>query len=487
MKNKIKNIIKLIALPIVAIVIVNSCSRDFLNEKPAGYATLEETGAGGAESAVFGLYSKMRTQGGVTDWLRYWFQSIRSDDAAKGSTASDAATMGNVLDGFQYSKTEATDNWNGHYALIYACNNVIAEIEATGATDAGTLTNIAEAKAIRAFAYFDLRRDYGEVPIVANKVETTADAIKPKSTVAQVDAFIKQDLEYAVTNLPVSWVTKYNGRLTKGMALAYLAKINLYEQNWAQALSYSEQVINSGQYSLVSSYKTLFSEAGNNSTESIFEIQLIRIGGVNYSNNYWESQGVRGSGSWDLGWGFNVPTSNLVNAYEAGDARKSVTILESGASDGYGLTLPAAPPLAQQYWNGKAYTDPAKRTAEGVNKNHWTNIKILRYADVLLMAAEAANELGQTSKAIAYLNPIRNRAGLANTTASSQSDVRNAIKKERRIEFALEGERFYDLVRWGDATTVLAPLGYSPKNALYPIPQTAIDQSGGVLVQNPNY
>ena len=122
-----------------------------------------------------------------------------------------------------------------------------------------------------------------------------------------------------------------------------------------------------------------------------------------------------------------------------------------------------------------------------MNGNRWENIKIIRYADILLMAAEAANELGMTSEAATFVNQIRSRAGLGNTLASDQTAMRNAIKQERRVEFALEESRFYDLVRWGDATTVLGPLGYEPRNALFPIPQEAIDQSGGVLVQNPDY
>lgn len=116
-----------------------------------------------------------------------------------------------------------------------------------------------------------------------------------------------------------------------------------------------------------------------------------------------------------------------------------------------------------------------------------TRHKFIRYADVLLIAAEAANELGQTATATGYLNKVRIRAGLANTTASNQMDIRNAIKHERRVEFAMEFERFYDLVRWNDANVVLAPLGYTDRNKYFPIPQDAIDKSQGVLVQNPNY
>lgn len=484
---KIYKLIKYSLFSLFALTAVNSCGDDFLDRKPLGVATDGELNVGGAETKIFGLYSQLRTEGGVSDWTRYWFQSIRSDDAMKGSIPADAAAMGNVMDHFQYSATEGipASNWNGHYSLIYACNDVIDEISQHTNPDAATLSNLGEAKALRAWAYFDLRRDYGEVPLVLNKISNPQDAIKAKSTIAEVDAQIKQDLSEAVEHLPESWTQV--GRITKGMANSYLAKLALYQKNWAEALAKSEAVINSGKYSLYPSYANLFTSAGDNGSESIFEVQLARINKTNYSNNYWESQGVRGSGTWDLGWGFNVPTQNLVDAYEADDPRKAATILFSGQNDGFGNTVPESPPLAQPYWNKKAYSDPARRATEGESKNHWTNIKLMRYADVLLMAAEAANELGQSAKALQYLNMVRARVAMPAVVAVGQADIRNAIKHERRVEFAMEGERFYDLVRWGDAETVLGSLGYQTRNQHYPIPQGAIDQSGGVLKQNPNY
>lgn len=489
MKNY-RFIIKIAFVATLALPTINSCSdADFLDMKPLGIATEGDLTAGGFEEKAFGLYGKLRTQEGIADWYRYWFQSIRSDDAAKGSSPTDAATLGNIMDNFQYSTTEFASNWNGHYSLIFACNDLVVDVETSGLTDQGSITNAAEAKAIRAFAYFELRRDYGEVPIILNKIVKPSDGIKAKSTIAQVDAQIISDLEFAALNLPLSWPA-YPGRATKGFANSLLAKLYLYQGEWKKSLAKSEEVIKSGQYKLAQSYEVLFTEAGDNSTEAVFEVQFLRLGTTNYSNNYWESQGVRGSSTWDLGWGFNVPTVNLVNAYEANDPRKATTILFSGQDDGYGNFLPAS--LDQLYWNRKAYTLPSERTKYGENKNHWENIKILRYADVLLMAAEAANEDGNSGLAASYLEEVRKRARGTNSSilpviTGSQAILKTAIKQERRIEFAMEGERFYDLVRWGDASVVLGAKGYQDKNKFYPIPQTAIDQSGGILVQNPNY
>jgi starch-binding outer membrane protein, SusD/RagB family len=492
MKNY-RFIIKLSLIATLALPSIYSCSdADFLDRKPLGVAAEGDLAAGGFEEKAFGLYGKIRTQEGIADWYRYWFQSIRSDDAAKGSSPTDAATLGNVMDNFNYSANEFAANWDGHYSLIFACNDLVAAVEESGATDQGSIVNAAEAKAIRAFAYFDLRRDYGRVPIILNKIVKPSDGIKPKAeSVAEVDAQIISDLEFAAKYLPLSWPA-YPGRATKGFANSLLAKLYLYQGDWKKALAKSEEVIKSGQYNLMSSYETLFTKAGNNSSETIFEVQFLIVGTTYYTNNYFESQGVRGSGTWDLGWGFNVPTTNLIGAYETNDPRKAATILYSGQSDGLGNILPAFPPLDQKYWNKKAYTLPEERKNFGVNKNYWENVKIMRYADVLLIAAEAANEDGNSGLAASYLEEVRKRAREANNSilpkrSGGQSAMRDFIKQERRIEFALEGERFYDLVRWGDAASVLGGNGYQAKNQYYPIPQTAIDQSGGILKQNPNY
>lgn len=467
--------------------VFQSCNDEWLDLKPDGRPVGDEVPLGGFEASAFGLYASLRTESGVSDFSYVWSHCIRADDNEKGSTASDAATDGTVFNNFGYVATNGhiKNDWNGHYKIIYDANELINTAEASGDTSSGTLVNIAEAKAIRAFCYFELRRDFGEVPINLKTIDLPTDEVAPKSTIAQVDAQIIKDLTEAANTLPNQWPSTYLGRATKGMANSLLAKLYLYQGNWAKALELSETVINSGVYQLNTSYDNEFSKAGNNSKESIFEIQKTYDYPTKYSNNFYECQGVRGSGTWDLGWGFNVPSNELVAAYETGDLRKKTTILESGGPDIYstaGYTLPSVPTIAQQYWNGKAYTYPAERIQYAQNKNHWENIKIIRYADIILIASEAAFQTGNPTKATTYLNMIRSRAGLPNITATLA-----AIKNERRFEFAMEFERFYDLVRWGDAITVLAAKGYAERNKYFPIPQEAIDKSQGVLIQNPNY
>jgi hypothetical protein len=277
----------------------------------------------------------------------------------------------------------------------------------------------------------------------------------------------------------------------------------------------SNTVISSGQYALLPSFTDVWKDGvngdGKNSKESIFEMQCyVGANGTNWNGTQWgTSQNIRQGGAsnaWNLGWGWNVPTKNLHDAWDDSDPRKAETILYSGQFDGgpaqggYGATVPAYGPgvgLDQPYWNKKVYSDPAMRQFTGQIFSNggadWINHRIIRYADVILMLAEASNELGDGATAETNLELIRARARGGNGSVlphiafTSQAQMRLAIKNERRWEFAMEGYRFYDLVRWGDATTVLGGLGYQPKNALYPIPQPAIDLSGGVLKQNPNY
>ncbi|HEY0677807.1 MAG TPA: RagB/SusD family nutrient uptake outer membrane protein [Chitinophagaceae bacterium] len=501
MKQFIRSFWGLVLMLVVASAI-SGCKK-FLDRKPLGTATEGDLSVGGVEGKVFGLYGALRNNG-MTDFPMLWFKTIRSDDAVKGSTTGDLADAGQIMDNFQYTKDHWLLNayWDDHFGFINATNDVLHDIDSLKLTDAGSIINAAEARFMRAYAYFDLVRDYGEVPIINFKVYNVNDANKPKSTVAQVYAFIDADLAFAAQNLPLAWSAQYEGRVTKGAANTLIAKTQLYRQNWSGALAKAEEVISSGQYGLYPSYQNFFKEEGENSQESIFEVQMYVSpnGTQTIGNSHFQVQGVRGSGDWDLGWGFNVPSVSLDTSYEVGDPRRTATILYSGQPDGiYGRTVPTAPPLVQPMWNKKAYPDPARRNSisdksQDGHFSKWMNIRLLRYADVLLMAAEAANELGgaaNTTKALGYLEAVRARARGGNNTilppvtTTNQALLRVAIQKERRAEFGMEFERFYDLVRWGLAATYLP--GYQNKNRFYPIPQPAIDRSGGVLVQNPEW
>lgn len=496
----------LIAFPLATL--VAGCSK-FLDRKPLE-ATLDDLSGGGLEGQAIGLYGALRNSASepyVGDgfqsipWLG--MQSFRSDDQEIVADAG-AAGWNATYDHFNYTKDDwgAGVYWDKHFVFIGLCNNAIELADSLQLTDAPSLINVAEARWFRAFAYFDLVRNFGEVPLITFRIVNPSDAQVEKSPVTDIYALIDQDLQFAEANLPPTWDDpKYKGRLTIGAARTLRAKTQLYQQQWSTALAEAEGVINSGQYQLFTPYWALWKTQNENSVESIFEIQAYQSAGsaINLWSWYGTSQGVRGSDAdgWNLGWGWNTPTQALVDAYEPGDPRKAASILFSGQSDdpdngGYGRVLP--PYTNALYWNKKTYADPGEQAIVGdLHGAAYINYRALRYADVVLIAAEAANELGDGAKAETYLEMIRARARngddavLPKITFSSQAQMRTAIQHERRVEFGVEQERFYDLVRWNLAETVLGPLGYQQKHKWFPIPQSAINAANGKLTQNPDY
>jgi len=501
MRKIIKN--KWLLLPVLlAMVVLNmiSCKKDFLDRQPLGRFTEDDLAAGSFDSKVFGAYAVLR-KGGFNNHEYLGVQSYRADESEKGSSTSDGAATGLMYDDFEYNKSGGglQTYWTDHYQAINAANDIIHTIDSIGATDPATLINKAEAKFIRAFCYFDLVRAFGSVPKI-DFVGTPAQLNIAKSAPAEIFTLIDADLTEAALVLPLQWEAKYIGRLTKGAALALHAKAYLWRSNWTAALTAAKAVIALGKYSLVPKYGDQFRVTGENGPESIFEIQAFyeptRDQGIIYSN----VQGVRGAGAWDLGWGWNTPTQILVDEFEPNDPRKIETILYSGQVDPlYGENVPPFPTVPRLYWNKKIHTNPADRTALNNRFGPWMNHRILRYGDVLLMAAEAATELGGTQNitdALAWLEQIRKRARGTNNailpavTTTDQAQLRTAIRHERFVEMGMEEQRFWDIVRWGIDLTVLPAAGktaYKAKHRLLPIPQGEIDKSGGVLIQNPDY
>jgi starch-binding outer membrane protein, SusD/RagB family len=503
MKKPVSIKIGILLLTLTVISAQYGCKK-FVDRKPLSTFTTGDVPGSGFEGAVLGLYAHLRQDWGMSDVNFITMNAARADD-------NDISTPGDgnsdVIDNYNYTKDFwMSDNvWNAHYSFVINASGVLDDIEnAANASDPAVIVNKAEASFLRAYAYFNLVRNYGDIPKIDFKVTTPLQANVEKSPASEIYALIQSDLEFAVANLPESWSSIYVGRVTNGTASTLLAKVKLYQKDWAGALSNAEAVIISNHYALLPNFSDVFTEEHENSLESIFEIQNYENAtgsiGSNGSLSSWSAgyQGVRAGGNWNLGWGWNIPDTSLVNsAFEPNDPRKGQTILFSGHRDDtlindgkYGNILP---PSIWPYFNKKVYTDPARRSATGDFAGSWLDQIILRYSDVLLMAAEAANETGNTAKALGYLEQVRARARNGNpnilppVTSTDQVVVRNAIKHERRVEFAMEYERFYDLVRWGDAEQVLGPRGYKAKNALFPIPQSAIDKSNDVLTQNPGY
>jgi hypothetical protein len=506
------------------IVSVLGCKK-FLDRKPLT-ATLDDLHQGTLEAQSFGLYSTLRSYAGFSTLPWIDFHSIRDDDAQKGSNLTDGAEINAEFETFQYTKDDWATNtyWNDHYYMINLANKELFYADSLKVTDAASLRNVGEALFFRAYSYFELVKAYGEVPLINFYYTNAVQGVRPKSPVANIYALIDSDLTAATKLLPLNWEVAgnniYPGRLTIGAAKTLWAQTYLFRQNWAKVVSLCHDVISSGQYSLTSNFFDIWKDglngAGKNGAESIFEMQAwVTQGGATWYGVQWgTSQNVRQGGAgpeWNLGWGWNTPTQNLVGAWDSTDPRKAMTILYSGRNDGgpqqggYGATVPPynkdslGKPgfLDQPYWNKKVYSDPQMRAFTGEigtsGGADWINHRIYRYADVLLMLAEASNEAGDGATAEAALEQVRARARGGNASVlphiayTGQAQMRTAIKNERRWEFAMEGYRFYDLVRWGDAVSTLGSLGYTNRCRYYPIPQKAIDLSGGVLVQNPEW
>jgi hypothetical protein len=500
--------------------------KKFLDRKPL-QSTLDDLNQGALEGQIFAIYNILRTNSGFSELVWLDFHSIRDDDAQKGSDANDGKEIVTEFETFQYAKDDWAPNtyWNDHYSMINAANNALHTADSLKVTDPASLRNVGEALFFRAYSYFELVKTYGEVPLINYKIVNPSDGIRAKTTVALLYAFIDSNLQAAVQLLPLhseEYGPGFDGRITRGSANTLWAQSYLFRQDWGRVAGLCNEIIASNVYSLAPNFQDIWKDgvdgAGKNGPESIFETQS-NVGQNGQSNtkvdngNQWGTcQQVRRNGApleWNLGWGWNTPTDNLVAAWDENDPRKRKTVLYSGQSDGgsaqggYGATLPAytnpdgSGGLAQKYWNKKVYSDPAMRAYTGMIGNNgqarWINHRVFRYADVILMLAEASNEMNSGAVAEANLELIRNRASgnlgvgrliVPKITFVDKDQMRAAIKAERRFEFAMEGYRFYDLVRWGDALSVLGGLGYTNRCRYYPIPQKAIDLSGGVLKQN---
>jgi hypothetical protein len=433
---------------------------------------------------------------------------IASDDADKGSTPTDYGDA-NTIDLLQANGNNGVVNniWKGHYQAIARANQALTQIQNAQFDAAAKNRLIGEARFLRAYFYFNLVRIFGGVPLL-NRVPAASEANSPefqtRATTEAIYQFIIDDLTFAATNLPVIPNTSTEvGRASKGAAQSLLAKVYLYTKDYQNALTTSQAVISSGTYGLIDDFGILFRQVSNNSRESIFEIQA----GQNLACNaaiekFVVAQGPRSGGrfGWvDRGFGFNNPSQSLVNEFEPGDVRKNATIITINPSNGAnsvgtvlfdGFRIPTKDSVQNDRYNYKAYYS---RTAEpncGNNDRLPKHVMVIRYAEVLLIHAEAAVQTGQAGLALPDINALRRRAKLTPLTGAP---TLQQVWHERRVEMAMEQDRFFDLVRQdavqpGRAAAAFAAHGktWSPTRALFPIPQQQIDLSGGLLKPNPS-
>lgn len=429
-----------------------------------------------AEQAVTGLYNSLYD-------MRWWvFGDVASDDAVKGGNAGDQADI-NSIDDFSASADNGiiSEFWQSTYETIAQANNVIAYVSPMN-IDATTRDRlVAEAKFLRALSYFHLVNIFGEVPY-KTLPQTTNEAIYVGlSSVETIYANIERDLQEAIPAL--AQPASESGHVTQGAAYGLLAKVYLFQQKYAECLAQITSLEGLHQYDLEQNYADLFKRGAEDSKEVLFGLRFANdeIASLGNSYNVWMAPSIEG------GYYFNAPTEDYVECFneqtETGetDPRLDASIGRNGQPWFNGRTFDSSWSEATGYLVKKYNEDQP----EGEAKSQSTiPYHFMRYAEVLLMKAEAINEgaLGDDplATAAAALDSVRGRAGLAPTTAVTQAALRDAIRLERRRELGFEFHRFYDVMRYGqeyaeDALGADFAGKWGATRYYYPIPQSELD------------
>jgi len=451
-----------------------------------------------ALTALTGVYNAAAF---VNTMNQLWvFGDVASDDAVKGGLAGDLADIQNI-DQFNYVRTNTVlaNVWQFYYEGVSRANYLLYYVPAIS-MDA-TLKNriLGEAKFLRAYFYFNLVNIYGEIPLKTQPPLSQALINVPKSSVANVYAQIESDLTSAAKVLSRTYSGSDVGRATKGAAYGLLAKARLYNQDWSGALAAIDSLEASATYSLVPVYKNNFLDSTQNNVESIFEIQ--HISGQSPSLGSFLNQYF--SPSIYNGYYFNAPVQGFVSEFESTpggvvDPRLDYTVGRAG----------------NKWVNGEAF-DPTWSPTGYLNRKHsqsrydapisgnsGLDYVYMRYADVLLMKAEAMNELNQGAQAVVPLNQVRKRAResylydkglpgfgavpanlLPDVSYTDQTTLRAAIQHERRVELGFEFHRYFDLMRWGQqvAEAALGVNGFTyAKNRYFLIPQSELDTNPAI-------
>ncbi|REG91539.1 RagB/SusD family nutrient uptake outer membrane protein [Algoriphagus antarcticus] len=494
MKNKINNKIAAVGLSILMSVGLLSCE-DYLDKAPKGELTSENffKDATQATQAVNAIYSHLRNFNvhvfsyiGITD--------IASDDAVKGSVPGDAGFLQDINDfTFDANNTAVNGIWSGYFQGVFRANQVIANVPEIDMDEELKTRLIGEARFLRAYFYFFLVRTYGDLPLIDRPLNPD-EYKQPRVSKELIYEFIEEDFSFAAANLPEKseYPASELGRATSGAAKSFLAKVHLFQNEYQETLDMAQEVIASGQYELYPDYEEIFRKEGEHSSESIFEVSTVALEAGGGGSQFNEVQGIRGNPN--NGWGFNGPSDDLMTAFEENDPRLVATIINEGDTLPSGEVVMPDPNMGDNArFSRKAWLPERPPSGFG---NSGANIRLFRYADLLLIAAEAANELGNPTLALEYLNMVRERARqgdesiLLDVSTTDKAELRTAIYQERRVELAMEQHRYFDLVRQGRAQAVFAELGitWTPgKHEVYPVPQSEIDISGGSISQNPGY
>ncbi len=433
-------------------------------------------------NALNGAYGALQTAGQYGNF--YVVSEIPSDDTKP--VLSGSVTDQDEFDKFYLRTTNPflATRWADGYRGIYRTNAILDRIGAVQMDETLKKRIGAEAKFLRALMYFNLVRVFGDVPLVLKEIADPAEGYDyGRAPVSEVYTQIIKDLSESEGSLPDRYTGVDVGRITKGAAKALLGKVYLTRKQYNEAATKLKEVIDGGVYDLLPNYADIFKAANKNHKESIFDIQY-KKGSIGEGSSFANTFAPENSGNSVIqfgGGGNNQPTADLVNAYEKGDLRFNAS-MATGYTNAAGVRV--------EYNYIKKYAD-----APTVVNDSEDNFPVLRFADVLLMYAEALNETAKPAEALPLLNRVRKRAGLPDLTSLTQAEMRIALEQERRVELAFEGHRWFDLVRTGRAISVLTPKAASigikanltENNLIFAIPQSQIDINPSKIKQNTGY
>lgn len=482
-----------------AIFACTQCSSDFLEKAPLDTINTSNypTNAQELVTLVNGAYQPLQ-------WpklynLRMWTTDIMAGNSIVGAGGGTDGIETQDISNFVTSTDNqgVLDIWRGPWPGILRSNIVLSAAPNLAIDETIKNRSMGEAYFLRAHYYFILVRFFGDLPLITTPQNSGSELYPARVSKSLIYEQIIADLEKAAELLPNK--SDYSGsdigRANKGAALGELAEVYLtLGNNWQKVVDLTTQVEGLG-FGLNTNYADNFNSSTENSKESLFEVQYESDGGYSFWDNEnqasWTSpfMGPRGSNFVGGGFGWNQPTQEFVDSYEANDNRKNVTIFYDGAPAFDGKTYQTS--FSTTGFNVRKFLVPLSVSSSYDNSP--LNFPILRFSNILLMKAEALNELEQTSQAETSLNKVRNRAGLSNiTTGLSQAAFRNAVLNERRIELAFEGQRWFDLVRvlngqYGlDFLHSIGKTNATTKHLLFPIPQIERDRNPK-LTQNPGY
>ncbi|MDR1402577.1 MAG: RagB/SusD family nutrient uptake outer membrane protein [Tannerellaceae bacterium] len=471
---------------IISLFIFASC-HDFIELEPDDTVSINQmfTSESDFRDAINGSYHPLRSL--YNNF--YIFGDLRGDDAWKEVTRGTASYHSDV---FTMNDTESLlgNTWEGYYQIISRANFVLEKIEEA---DKSIFSNLdrydGEARFLRALAYFDLVRIFGDVPSVKNSLTIDESYTVRREKVETIyNDIIIPDLIDAANKLPVSYSGEDVGRATKGAAKSLLGRVYLTLADFAKAEGILQEVTTMG-YALLPDYNDLWTYENEHHSEYIFDIEYMRGGfgqGNSFTYNFLPMHaeftamiGISG------GWGGEDinPTHVLVQLFETspGDLRRDITL---DATGGFINTNGEFVRFIQAATYSKKYQTSLLNTSDG-----HANWKVIRYADVLLMLAEAQNENGKTEEALTHLNTVRVRAGVPAYANTGQADIREKIYNERRLELSFEGHRWFDLIRTGRALGAMQSIGMKEHHVFFPIPLTQLQviNNEEILWQNPGY